>query len=275
MFQNILGRVKKCKTLKYVYLQTGTKYYGMHLGPEKGLITPSRENNPRLTGPNFHYDLEDHLKKEAEGGYFTYNIVRPPVIIGFTTKTAMNFGVNLAVYACILKQLKKPLLFPYNEKCYNALREFADAKLVTSFILWLTPIECDRNLTANEVFNIQNGDYFRMKDLWPRIARYFGMEAKLADKPFNVQQYMKDKGSTWNEIVSKHSLKKYSIEDLGSFDSFDQVLGREWDECTLIQKAVKSGYTRQVNTEKMFTSFFDGLKNCQIIPDFEVASTTQ
>jgi hypothetical protein len=35
---------------------------------------------------------------------------------------------------------------------------------------------------ANNAFNIQNGDYTRMQQLWPKLAEYFGMEWKMAGK---------------------------------------------------------------------------------------------
>ena len=44
--------------LKRVVLVTGTKYYGVHLGPLK---TPMRETDPRHTPPNYYFDQIDWL----------------------------------------------------------------------------------------------------------------------------------------------------------------------------------------------------------------------
>jgi len=269
MFVNVMHAVRLMDTLKYIYLQTGTKYYGMHLGPSKGYITPSYENNPRLKEPNFYYDLESYLTKEV-GNSWTYNISRPPCIIGFTVKTSMNFGVSLAVYACVMKELGKRLIFPYSETCYHAQREFVDAKLLVRFILWMTPDnprEGEHKVPiSNEIFNITNGDTCRMEILWPKIAQYFGMETELSPQPFNVAKFMKDKGHIWDKVVEKHNLKKYSITDLATFDFMHFILSREWDDCTSIQKAIECGFNDSEDTEKTFFNFFDGLKNLNIIP---------
>ena len=44
--------------LKQVLLVTGTKYYGVHLGPLK---TPMRETDPRHIPPNYYFDQIDWL----------------------------------------------------------------------------------------------------------------------------------------------------------------------------------------------------------------------
>ena len=44
--------------LKRVALVTGTKYYGVHLGPVK---TPMRETDPRHLPPNYYFDQIDWL----------------------------------------------------------------------------------------------------------------------------------------------------------------------------------------------------------------------
>ncbi len=42
----------------------------------------------------------------------------------------MNFGVSMAVYALVMKELGQPLIFPYGHKAYHCLREFIDNRLV-------------------------------------------------------------------------------------------------------------------------------------------------
>src|ERR1700688_4263198 len=46
--------------LKRVVLVTGTKYYGVHLGPLK---TPMRETDPRHMPPNYYFDQIDWLTR--------------------------------------------------------------------------------------------------------------------------------------------------------------------------------------------------------------------
>jgi nucleoside-diphosphate-sugar epimerase len=50
--------------LKRVVLVTGTKYYGVHLGPLK---TPMRETDPRHVPPNYYFDQIDWLTAYQRG----------------------------------------------------------------------------------------------------------------------------------------------------------------------------------------------------------------
>ena len=66
---------------------------------------------------------------------------------------------------------------------------------------------------ANQAFNVVNGDYFRWRNMWPRIADYFhvpvapypGHEEPLAER-------LKDIGGEWDKIVKKYGLRDYPIE---------------------------------------------------------------
>jgi nucleoside-diphosphate-sugar epimerase len=272
MFQNVLTAVQKADNcLQYVYLQTGTKHYGNWIGPKYNQRTPAREEDPRLNAPIFYYDQEDVLFKQNQGKSWAWNIARPPTIIGFTIRTVMNLGMTIAVYAHVLKESGQPLIFPYSQTAYHAVREFVDSRLLCRFIEWMAPDDIrkgnsNRKLVANEAFNIHNGDYYRMENLWPQLAAYFGMEAKVADKPTTVHEIMKGKDDVWDKVVQKHGLKPYKMQDMVTWDFMHQTLSREWDELSIIQKTVKAGYHEQINTDTMFVNFFDGLKNSKIIP---------
>jgi len=272
MFQNVLTTVQQSsKCLQYVYLQTGTKYYGMHVGPEKGMTLPYREDNERLPSPHFQYELEDLLMKEAKGKSWTWNIARPPCIIGYTATTPMNIGVTLGIYAAILKELGQPLIFPYGEECWTPIREFIDADLLSRFILWLTPHETvdgklQKRITANEIFNITNGDYYSMETLWPKIAKFFGMEYQVAKKPFKVAETMRDKEEVWNRIVQKHNLTKTPLKNLVTWEYMDLYLGRSWNEISVLQKTVSAGFLESENTESNFFNFFESMVNMNVLP---------
>jgi hypothetical protein len=75
----------------------------------------------------------------------------------------------------------------------------------------------------NEIFNITNGDYFRWKYLWPRIAAMFDMPA--ADPiPTPLTVYMADKKPAWEAIVRKHGLQPLSYEQVSSWSFADAIL---------------------------------------------------
>ena len=73
--------------LQRVVLVTGTKYYGVHLGPVK---TPMREADPRHMPPNYYYDQIDWLTAWQKGKTWDWVELRPQTLCGFSPGTAMS-----------------------------------------------------------------------------------------------------------------------------------------------------------------------------------------
>lgn len=265
LFKTIVDTVADASSnLEHLYLQTGSKYYGMHLGPEKGMVTPCREDDPRK-GTNFYYALEDYLVEIATKRNLTWSVARPSCIIGYTIDTAMNLGVSFAVYAAVLKELGKPLVFPYGQKAFRCFRELTSNRVMARFIVWLT----DRNnpQNKNQAFNVTNGDLYRMEQLWTGIANYFGMEVQVTHDPtFNLKNFMNENKEVWDRIVAKNGLEKHDINSLGTWDFMELMCNREWDECMLINKSLKYGWTERLDTLDVLGSFFDELSLRKIIP---------
>jgi nucleoside-diphosphate-sugar epimerase len=83
---------------------------------------------------------------------------------------------------------------------------------------------CENPHTYGKAFNITNGDYWRMNTFWPEIAKYFGMEAQVAEKPFSIQEFINDKKDLWNQMMEKYNLEKYPLEALGTWKFMEGVL---------------------------------------------------
>jgi nucleoside-diphosphate-sugar epimerase len=266
VFKNIVDTVADASSnLEHLYLQTGSKYYAMHLGPEKGgMVTPCKEDDPRK-GTNFYYALEDYLVEIATKRNLTWSVARPPCILGYTVGTAMNLGVSFAVYAAVLKELGKPLIFPYGQKAFRCFRELISNRVLARFIVWLTDSNNPQN--KNQAFNVTNGDLYRMEQLWTGIANYFGMEVQVTHDPtFNLKNFMNDNKEVWDRIVAKNGLEKHDINSLGTWDFMELMCNREWDEFMLINKSLKYGWTERRDTLDVLGGFFDELGLRKIIP---------
>jgi nucleoside-diphosphate-sugar epimerase len=58
---------------------------------------------------------------------------------------------------------------------------------------------------GNEAFNITNGDYFRWRNLWPKIAAVFEM-AVAEPQTICLTQHMADKAALWEEMTARYKL---------------------------------------------------------------------
>jgi nucleoside-diphosphate-sugar epimerase len=246
------------KHLKRVVLVTGTKYYGSHLGPFK---TPARESDPRHIGPNYYFDQIDWLTGFQKAKKWDWTELRPHTLCGFTPGTAMSILPAIAVYAAISKEMGLPLRFPGKADAYTSVYQVCGSDHLANAALWaaLEP------RAANQAFNITNGDYFRWKHLWPRIAEVFDMPAGDVQTVSLVQQ-MADMEPVWEKMAARYGLKRIPLPDLVAWPFADYVFGTTWDVMTSTVKARQHGFQDVVDSEEMFVRLLAKMRRDKIVP---------
>ncbi|OMQ13051.1 SDR family oxidoreductase [[Flexibacter] sp. ATCC 35103] len=267
LIRNLLNALSSKKSVKHVSLVTGLKHY---LGPFDAYATtgtlpetPLREEQPRLDLPNFYYAQEDEVYEAAARDGFTWSIHRPHTLIGKTIGNAMNMGTTLAVYASICKQEGTPFIWPGSEAQWNGISDVTDAKVLAEQIIWAAT-----NPEAhNEAFNITNGDVFRWKWLWPKIAEWFEIEFEGYNgtiKP--LETVLNEKAYIWKSIAKEHQLIEGDLGQLASAWHTDLDLGRPLEVMTDMSRSRKLGFTTYKDTKDSFFDLFTELRNDKIIP---------
>ncbi len=213
MVRNGLGTLAEAGSLRHAALVTGLKHY---LGPFDNYAatpveTPFTEEMPRVPGDNFYYAQEDVLFELAGKHGFNWSVARPHTIIGYGPGAAMNLGTSLAVYATLARETGIPFVFPGSPVSYNGVVDVTDARLLARHLEW----EATEPKAANLAFNVVNGDHFRWRTMWARIADYFGVPVAPYpghEEPLAVR--FKDIGGDWAKIVAKHGLRADPIETI-------------------------------------------------------------
>ena len=249
---------RQSKSLQRVVLVTGTKYYGVHLGPVK---TPMRETDPRHMPPDFYFDQVDWLTGFQHGKGWSWTELRPQTLCGFAPGTAMSILPAIAVYAAISRELGLPLRFPGKPGAYGSIYQVTDSSHFATAALWAaTEPRC-----ANEAFNITNGDYFRWRNVWPRIARVFDMPVGEV-QTIGLTQHMADKGALWAAMTKKYGLKEIDYDQLVAWPFADYVFGTDWDVMSDITKARLNGFHDVVDSEAMFERLLTRFRQEKIVP---------
>ena len=252
--------------LQHVALVTGLKHY---LGPFEAYAagempdTPFHEDEPRLPSPNFYYAQEDELWAAAEHQGFTWSVHRSHTVIGYAVGNAMNMGLTIAVQAAICRKLGLPFVFPGSETQWNGLTDMTDAGLLAEQMVWAATSPQG----ADEPFNIVNGDIFRWRWMWPRLAARLGVEPvgfEVAPRPLEVQ--MQGMESTWAAIVAEHGLIEPDLARVASWWHTDGDLGRNIEVVTDMSKSRLAGFTSYRRTEDSFAAFFDRYRSAGLIP---------
>ena len=259
MLVNAVSAIARAnRALQRVVLVTGTKYYGVHLGPLK---TPMRETDPRHMPPDFYFDQIDWLTDFQRGKKWSFAELRPQTLCGFAPGAAMSIMPAIAVYAAISKELGQPLRFPGKPGAYDTIYQVTESSHFASAALWAAT----EPRSANQAYNITNGDYFRWRNVWPRIAQVFGM--KVGDvQTISLTQHMADKAGLWAEITKKHGLRKIAFDQLVAWPFADYVFAADWDVMSDVTKSRLHGFHDVVDSEAMFERLLRRFRREKIVP---------
>jgi nucleoside-diphosphate-sugar epimerase len=264
--RNVLSTLERENSVRHVALLTGLKHY---LGPfdnyATGVMadTPFHEQEPRLSSANFYYAQEDELFASAARNGFTWSVHRAHTIFGFATGNAMNMALTLAVYAAICKELGMTFTFPGSSTQWNGLTDVTDADLLGEQIVWAGT----HPKGENEAFNIANGDVFRWRWLWPRIAELFDLPwagFEVEPRPLAVQ--MAGKEAVWRSIVEREGLVEADVTRLASWWHSDSDLGRNIECLTDMNKSRNAGFLGYRTTTDSFIDKVERYRAAKIIP---------
>ncbi|MGI4829241.1 MAG: SDR family oxidoreductase [Janthinobacterium lividum] len=266
MVRNLLEAIAPAETVEHVALVTGLKHY---LGPfesyGKGTLpaTPFREEQGRLDVENFYYAQEDEVFAAAARRGFGWSVHRPHTIIGYAVGNAMNMGVTLAVYASICRETGRPFVFPGSATQWNSLTDMTDARLLAKQLQWAATTPAARD----QAFNIVNGDVFRWKWMWERIAGWFGLEpAPFSGEASPLERQMTEDAPLWREIAGRHGLVEVELHKLISAWHTDADLGRPIEVVTDMRKSRKLGFLDYQSTDDSFFELFERLRAAKLIP---------
>jgi nucleoside-diphosphate-sugar epimerase len=266
MVRNLLDAVSPGGSVQHVALVTGLKHY---LGPfeayGKGTLpaTPFRESEPRLDVENFYYAQEDELFAAAARDGFGWSVHRPHTIIGYALGNAMNMGVTLAVYATICRETGRPFVFPGSAAQWNGLVDMTDARLLARHLEWAATT----NAARNQAFNVVNGDVFRWKWMWTRLASWFAIAAApFPEELAPLERQLAEAAPIWSSIARKYGLIELDLDRLVSAWHTDADLGRPIEVVTDMSKSRKLGFLDYQATDDSFFDLFARLREARVIP---------
>jgi nucleoside-diphosphate-sugar epimerase len=279
LFENFLAALLDvAPDLQNVTLQTGGKYYNVHLGP---VPSPAREEEPRRDSPigNFYYQQEDYLAERQRGQMWTWNVIRPEAIVGQTSKpNGMNSALTYALYFLVCKELGHEAKMPTNQNYWEGYDDVSDSQLIADITIWASTTPHAKN----QAFNVTNGDYFTWRYMWPRLTTYLGAHATsdqvfTAPRPkegelcldLSLADWATDKREIWDRICDRNGVPQAKATwDAGTWHFQDWVFQRSWSATLSINKARKFGWMGHLDSFDSITRTFDEFVEFGQIPDF-------
>jgi nucleoside-diphosphate-sugar epimerase len=265
MLANTLDALSHTAQLRHAVLVTGLKHY---LGPFEAYAaapadTPFRESQERLPFQNFYYDQEDILFAAASDQRFTWTVLRPHTMIGYALGNVMNMGVTLAVYGSICRATGEPFVFPGSPQQYGGVTDITDARVLGRQAAW----SASSPEATNQAFNCVNGDVFRWRQMWRRVAEGLGVEAAEypgATNPLDGRMGHAD--DVWAKLVQRYDLQPFKASELASWWHTDADLGRQVETFADMTKSRAHGFTVHQESARSFLDLFETLRSQKVIP---------
>ena len=250
--------------LRHVALLQGTKAYGVHVRP---LTVPARENRSEMhEQPNFYWNQERYIREAQRGRAWSWSILRPVLIVGCSTGSAMNVVPALGVYAAMMRRAgKKALDYPGG---VGRVAQAVDADLLARAIAWSGEAATARN----EIFNVTNGDIFVWPNVWPAIADALGFAAG-GHVPLALDKEIRPREAEWAEIRQQHGLVSGNLKEFVglSFEYADYTMGfgrTQPGPPALVStiKLMQAGFHEVMDTEAMFAKAVAELQAKRLLP---------
>lgn len=238
------------------------------------LMSDPRKGTPEQ---NFHFPQEDYLAERQKGQNWSWNVVRPEAIIGYTRKpNGMNSALTWALYFLVCKHLGEEARMPTNQLYWSNTDDCSDAGLIARLTIWAST----NSSCANQAFNVVNGDHITWRYMWPRVAAHLGAEASTEQKfqktppkegevqqDFSLQEWSEGKRAVWDELCDKAGVPEAkSTWDSATWAYQDWVFQRTWSATLSMSKARRFGWTGYVDSYDSITAVFDKLKELKQIP---------
>lgn len=266
MVRDVLAAAGAEGTVQHVALMTGLKHY---LGPFEAYgqgdmpETPFVETEDRLDHPNFYYAQEDELFAAAAEHRFSWSVHRAHTVVGYAVGNAMNIASTLAAYAALCRETGRPFTFPGSEQQWNGLTDMSDAGQVAEHMIWAT----ESPSAHDQALNIVDGDVFRWRWMWPRLAELLGVKAEGFDgTPRPLEEQTEGMEEVWTRIAEREKLRETDLSRVASFWHTDGDLGRDIECLTDMTRSRLAGFTGYVRTLDAFATVFDRLAADRIVP---------
>lgn len=261
MIANLLDAVSEAPRLANINLMQGMKYYGSNLGPFK---TPAKETDPRVPGCEVYYAEEDLVLRRRQG--WTWTALRPHAVCGYAAGSPLNLATLLGIYGSILRETGEDFVFPGSDACFASLFQLVDAELLARAAIHVsTTPGC-----GNQAYNINNGDVFRWKHVWPALAKFFGLKpGGVTNK--SLADFLAGKQTAWDAITARHRLVSFPFERAarwakGDYSGHNSRLACEHDIIADTLRLRKAGFAEVLDSEAMFLKIFERLRVERIIP---------
>jgi nucleoside-diphosphate-sugar epimerase len=262
MLRNLLDALEPvAKRLRHITLMQGTKAYGGHVEPAP---VPAKESLPRHPHKNFYWLQEDLLRTRQPNAAWTFTVLRPQIVFGYSVFSPMNIIAAIGAYAVLQREQGLPLSFPGGGRYINGA---SDSRMIAR----AAEFAATHEIAANETYNVVNGDTLVWQDIWASIAARFKMPV---GKPaaLCLAENMPKHEALWAQLVNKHDLASFTLAEIisSSWQFTDRAFahGVEYPADSVLStlKLRQHGFADCYDTEASLHDWLETMQKNRLLP---------
>lgn len=183
---------------------------------------------PTTSSTTKQYDI---LARASQGKAWTFCEIRPDVIVGFVAQNnSMNMAQGLALFFSLYREVEgegAEVCFPYGEEAWTALHTDSSADVLGRFHVFASLAPMER--VAGRAFNVVDGPATTWRELWPRLAGYFGLlgvgpgSTGCEGEEGFVKRWVEERRGLWASLQERGRLRDGVLEGT-SFEFVDDVV---------------------------------------------------
>ena len=266
LFENALKAVDATSpNLERVVLQTGAKHYGVHFEEPTSFPITEHFGRKDYGPPNFYYGQEDAMfELQKQNKKWTWNVIRPWCINGFTKGNGMSWATTVALYFSLQAYLGAEAVFPGSSILYNNRQHMSSATCIAEFSLFMAT----NPKAANEAFNIVDGVDTTFRDVWEYLGQLFGVKVVVGEHKETLEFYTKDKSPLWHELCRTHGGNE-NAWNWATWDFVDGICMRDFPADVSMEKAKQFGWTRTFDTKEELKKIVLAMQSENALPDIK------
>jgi nucleoside-diphosphate-sugar epimerase len=173
----------------------------------------------------------------------------------------MNPLMVIGAYASLCKMLGRPFSFPGDPVAYGTIYQATDGELLGRGAVWAL----DAARAANQAYNITNGDFFRWRHIWERVAD--AMDLPLGEpEPMPFAPFLEEHKERWRRIAVEQGLAQPDVFRLVDWAFGDYILRCAWDIMASTIKIRQHGFGECRDSEEMFVTRLAELRAAKLLP---------
>lgn len=180
----------------------------------------------------------------------------------------MNMAQGIGLYLSIYREVHQAgakVPFPGSDHGYKSTHSdtFQDILSQMEIFAALNTDKCG----SGGVFNAADGDTVSWEQVWPALARHFGLVGTgPAEGSVAMEDFVKQNRAAWSKLAQTYGLREKVIDEQNWGHVHFMMVQFDFDRQYDLSRAREVGFNETIDTAKGYAIAWDRMRDAKILP---------